>query len=202
MPQPNEPNYRAYATLSTFGTALILFAIGFVLQLVVYELRAQYHDTTLPAISKPLFDWFGLRPTSYLAEITFWFWWPFLGNLVHAACFYRESQQFVRVFTFRYLMCCVAVACYLSVVALMAAMPRVILLADLNSPPEFTRVVSIISVILPITLAVVATRWTCQTNRIVRDPNGGIRIVHAAADEANGLPKDRIREPTDKHERG
>jgi uncharacterized membrane protein YdbT with pleckstrin-like domain len=99
-------------------------------------------------------------------------------------------------------MCCVAVACYLSVIAVMAAMPRVILLADLNSPPGFTRVVSIISVILPIILAILAAWWVYRTSRIIRDPNGGIRVVHAAAVGADCPPKDPVSEPKDAGERG
>lgn len=201
MTQRSEPNYRIYATLSTLGAALILFAVGFVLQLAVYELRSQYIDTPLPAISKPLFDWFGLRPTSYLTQITFWFWWLFLGNLLHTACFFPENRQFTRVFAFRYLMCWVAVACYLSMIAVMAAMPRVVLLADSN-PPGFTRVVSIISVILPIILAVLAASWVYRTSRIIRDPNGRVRIMHAVAVGADDHPKNPVSEPKDAGERG
>lgn len=200
MTQRSEPNYRTYATALTLGAALVLFAIGFVLQLVVYELRSQYHDNALPAISKPLFDWFGLRPTSYLLQITFWFWWLFLGNLLHAACFYAENRQFVRVFAFRYLVCCVSVACYLSIVALMAAMPQVILLADLDSPPDFTRVVSIVSVVLPIALAVLAAGWVYQTSRIIRDSRGRIRVVHSAPVNAESLRTELVNGRSDVRE--
>jgi hypothetical protein len=183
--QPKEPNYGAYALLATFGAAVVLLVIGLILQLVVPELRGLNQlifggGAELPWLSKPLFEWFGLRPTSYLTAITFWFWWPFLANLVHSACYFPEPRQFARVFGFRYLMCWVAVACYLAVVGFMAALAFMAFGADLAGPPAFTIVVPIISWILPVVFVVLAARWVYRTSRIVRRPEGGIEIAHVS----------------------
>jgi hypothetical protein len=63
--QSEEPSYRGYGCALVVTSAIALFVLGFVLQLVVYEFRDPT-QTELPAMSKPLFNWFGLRPTEYL----------------------------------------------------------------------------------------------------------------------------------------
>lgn len=162
-----EPDYREYGCLLVVVSAIGLFVLGFVLQLIVYELRPAQGD--IPAFSKPLFNWLGLRPNYYLIDITFWFWWPILAAYLHTLFYYPKNRQFARVFAYRFAACCSVIVCYLSIIALMAALPHVvILLTDLQGPPSFIRIVPVISGILPLVVIIVGVYWRIRTKTAIR----------------------------------
>lgn len=172
-----EPNYQIVAAALTASAALVLFALGFVLQLVIYDLNGVFSQYELPAASKPLYDWFGLRPTAYLIHVVFWCWWPFLAGLIYTHLHCPNNQQFGRVFASYFLLCCAAVASLLSIIVVMAAFPRV-LLRDIREPPAIVQCLPVVSYCLPIVMFVISTRWLYQTAIIVRDPKHGIRLTY------------------------
>lgn len=174
----DEPSYRTIALIVTIVAAAALFALGLVLQLLAYDLNEFYSTSPLPSASQPLFHWFGLRPTTFLLHITFWFWWLFLWALCHTFFYYPDNRSFARVYAYRFLLSCAAVIAYLSIFVVMAALPRVLLLADIREPPAFTKAIPVISWILPVLFVFLLIRWAYQTSTAFTDKNGVFRITH------------------------
>ena len=176
---PSEPSYRRIAAVVTVVAAIVHFALGFVLQLMTYELFESYSEYPLPAISKPLFESFGFRPTAFLVYTTFWLWWPFLWAFIHTHFFYSENEVFGRVYIHRLILCMSFTALYASVYSILAATPRVILLADLSHQPAIImRCIPIISRVIPLVFLVLTAKWTYRTCSAFRDRDGKFRITH------------------------
>lgn len=146
---------------------------------MTYELFESYSEFPLPSISEPLFDNFGYRPTSFLVHITFWLWWPFLWACVHTHFYYPSSDAFRRVYAYRLILCCSLVVLYTSIYAIVAATPRIILLADLShEPSRIVKLIPNVSRIFPLLFLAFATRWAYGTTVAFRDKNGAFRICH------------------------
>jgi hypothetical protein len=167
-----EPDYRRFATVVTIVMAPLLASLGLVLQIVAYELNALYFETTLPAFSKPLIEWFGLRPHAFLFHLTFMFWWLFLAVRIHTSVCYPNNQVFLRVYVSRFILCGMALALYLAIFGYMAASPAIILLADIRQPPEFTKWIPIVSGWMPFLFALVAAFWLWRKMEFRKNADG------------------------------
>lgn len=151
---------------------------------MTYELFESYSQHPLPTISKPLFENFGYRATSFLVHTTFWLWWPFLWAFLHTHFYYPENESFGRVYLHRLVFCISLAVLYAATYAIFAATPRILLLAGLNHQPSmFMKSVPIVSQVLPLFSLGLIARWAYKTSAAFRDKDGVFRVTHRSEKE-------------------
>lgn len=172
-----EPKYQGLAFLLTIAMGFVLVALGFVLQMIAWELNYRYGRQSISTISIPFYHWFGRFPDTHLVSVTMWFLWLYIAAWLHSLLYYADPKVFARVYAYRFVLCCVALAIYVSILILMGSLGRVVLVTSLPATPAFMNFVGWISWLWPVLLLLALIYWLRQTQSAFLDKDGIYRIT-------------------------
>lgn len=157
---------RSAAVLLVVLSGIAIFCLSLALQVLAWELRPLlnarfgWDERSLPMWTAMFVDLFGYRPDSYLALVTWWFWWPMVGSLGYCHTRYAENRDFAAAFMFFFVLCWLVFVVFVSIILLVCSMPFVILLAELHEPPKVASLIVPVSWAMPAcAAAIVLVTW-------------------------------------------
>lgn len=153
---PASAEYRRMAVGIVLAAGFVHFLLGFVVQIACYEYRdcVLAKGYVLPGITQWFVQCFCLRPNEYAAFVVWSLWWPMVVMLIHCHFHTTEVNDFSRRFLWGFLACGMFDLTLFAFVAAILAMPRILLLADLEQPPVYMQTVSWIAMLLPVLVLV------------------------------------------------
>lgn len=139
----------ALLVVISFG---LLFLLAFAAQVLAWDMKyiIDAVQAESPLVTSQYMKMFGLRPHGYLMPVLMWFWWPMVASLVHCLFRYRHPREFAIAFAYWFAFCWLAAAFVLMLTVFPLVIARVMLLQELEQPPDYMRWVDRISYALPV----------------------------------------------------